>query len=82
MDQKETATPKMSQQKTPSEEESSHEVKNVKGASPTTPTMSSSSTWWGGFISQAKEKVNRNFIQLIITIFFICFTSQHRFFKQ
>lgn len=85
MDQKETATySKMSQQKTPSNDDLPQAVKNVKDSSPTTPTTSSpSSSWWGGFISQAKEKVSQNFIQLIMLII-ICFTkfSQHRFFKR
>lgn len=68
MEKKEIATSKMSQQKTP-EGDVSQEVRNVKETSPTTPT-SPSSSWWGGFISQAKEKVNHNFIQLITKFLF------------
>lgn len=57
MEQKETAT----QQKKSSEAENkAEEVKNVKDKSPTTPTTPGS-TWgstWGGWLSQAKEKVS------------------------
>ncbi|CRL03605.1 CLUMA_CG016272, isoform A [Clunio marinus] len=48
MEQKETTT----QQKSPSAENSPESVNNAKDNSPLTP----SANWWGGWISQAKEK--------------------------
>lgn len=40
------------------EKSTTEEAKSpVKDKSPTTPSNPSSSTWWGGWISQAKEKV-------------------------
>lgn len=56
MEQKETATQKNSEA-----ENKAEELKNVKDKSPTTPTTPGS-TWgstWGGWLSQAKEKVSR-----------------------
>lgn len=48
---KETATQK---KKEPEDGKSPGEVKDTKDKSPTTPTTN----WWGGWISQAKEKVS------------------------
>ena len=54
MEQQETTT----QKKIPSSENQNEEVKPVNDKSPTTP-----SNWWGGWISQAKEKVSSKWIK-------------------
>lgn len=56
MEQQETTT---TQQKTsPSTENHPEDVKPVKDKSPTNPA-----NWWGGWISQAKEKVSFKLLQ-------------------
>ena len=57
MEQKETTTQNKSPQNKSPSSELSQETKNVTDTTPATPT----SSWWGGLISQAKEKVNKNF---------------------
>lgn len=53
MEQKETTTPQQKKIPSPENEQPSATIDK----SPTTPTSPTSSTWWGGWISQAKEKV-------------------------
>lgn len=53
MEEQETATKIADEKMEKSKEET---TSNIKDKSPTTPS-SSNSTWWGGWISQAKEKV-------------------------
>lgn len=55
MEQKETTTQQKKNHPIESETSTNGEEKNVTDRSPTTPTQSS---WWGGLISQAKEKVS------------------------
>lgn len=53
MEKKEPTT----QQRSPSSENLSANKNNVNDSSPTTPG-STSAAWWGGWLSQAKEKVS------------------------
>lgn len=75
MEQPETATQQI---QSPLKESQPEEVKAVKDKSPTTPTHPNN--WWGGWISQAKEKVSFlkvliQLIEMILYLFRIVFVS-------
>jgi hypothetical protein len=78
MEQKETTT-----QNSPTTEEiPAANVKSAKDKSPTTTPTSSGASWassWGGWINQAKEKVNASKTRFFLFTFLIIFFSSFIF---
>ena len=67
------------------EKSTTESTTKVKDVSPTTPSPSSNSnaTWWGGWISQAKEKVKLKLIvEVQINEIHVTTSSQRLFLRQ